>query len=253
MPGGRALIRLQVVGGADWDARITGRRVRIISARDTGEPDALISADPATWLAVGASVRGGLRAFGAGRLRIRGSLHLGIGFLAATSGSTERGRLVVRDAAHRRGFGVDPLGRDGAADVAVPPWPRRDQGVVPADRCGAVGRLSRGGHGPAGLRRVRQADRRALRRRLVRALGLRNARRAGRQARLGRRQQHGRAGGDRGGPDGPRPGARHGPAEPRPRLAARPPLGGVGAAAPPRARPRCRWRRARWWRERCAG
>ena len=59
----------------------------------TGEPDALISADPATWLAVGASARGGLRAFGAGRLRIRGSLHLGIGFLAATSGSTERGRL----------------------------------------------------------------------------------------------------------------------------------------------------------------
>ena len=93
VPGGRALIRLQVVGGADWDARITGRRVRIISARDTGEPDALISADPATWLAVGADVRGGLRAFGAGRLRIRGSLHLGVGFLAATSGSTERGRL----------------------------------------------------------------------------------------------------------------------------------------------------------------
>ena len=93
VPGGGALIRLRVVGGADWDARITGRRVRIISARDTGEPDALISADPATWLAAGASERGGLRAFGAGRLRIRGSLHLGIGFLAATSGSTEPGRL----------------------------------------------------------------------------------------------------------------------------------------------------------------
>jgi pimeloyl-ACP methyl ester carboxylesterase len=93
VPGGRALVRLRVRGGEDWDARITGRRLRVVRAREANEPDAVIAADPMTWMRVAADVRGGMQAFQRGKLRIRGSLHLGVGFLAATSGAEEPGRL----------------------------------------------------------------------------------------------------------------------------------------------------------------
>jgi len=93
VPGGRALVRLCVRGGEDWDARISGRRLRVIPARDNGEPDATIAADAATWQRVSQDVRGGMTAFRQGRLRMRGSLHLGVGLLAATGGSDEPGRL----------------------------------------------------------------------------------------------------------------------------------------------------------------
>jgi pimeloyl-ACP methyl ester carboxylesterase len=63
-----------------------------------------VSADAASWRRIAADVRGGLAAFRAGRLRIRGSLHLGVGFLAATSGSDEPGRLEF-GTVRTRGFG----------------------------------------------------------------------------------------------------------------------------------------------------
>ncbi|MET0760760.1 MAG: hypothetical protein ABWZ63_00340 [Thermoleophilaceae bacterium] len=56
-------------------------------ARDT-EPDAVIAADPTTWLRIAGDVRAGMRTFQRCSLRVRGSLHLGVGFLAATSGAT---------------------------------------------------------------------------------------------------------------------------------------------------------------------
>src|SRR5215211_2773697 len=93
IPGERALVRLRVRGGDDWDARITGRRLRLARAPDA-EPDAVITADPATWLRIAGDVRAAMRAFQRGSLRVRGSLHLGVGFLAATSGATEPGRLT---------------------------------------------------------------------------------------------------------------------------------------------------------------
>jgi pimeloyl-ACP methyl ester carboxylesterase len=93
VPGGRARVRLQVRGREAWDARISGRRLRVVPARSDGEPDALIEADAATWRRVAQDVRGGMTAFQAGRLRMRGSLHLGVGLLAATSGSDDPGRL----------------------------------------------------------------------------------------------------------------------------------------------------------------
>jgi pimeloyl-ACP methyl ester carboxylesterase len=93
VPGGRALVRLRVSGGEEWDARLSGRRLRVIPARKDGEPDATIAADPATWRKVTQDVRGGMTAFQQGRLRMRGSLHLGVGLLAATSGSDDPGRL----------------------------------------------------------------------------------------------------------------------------------------------------------------
>jgi pimeloyl-ACP methyl ester carboxylesterase len=104
VPGGRALVRLRV-GGEEWDARLTSRRLRVVPA-DSGsgsEPDAVISADAATWRAVASDVRGGMTAFQRGRLKLRGSLHLGVGFLAATSGSDEPGRLSFSTLATRSG------------------------------------------------------------------------------------------------------------------------------------------------------
>ena len=93
VPDGRALVRLRVRGGEDWDARIDGGRLRLGRSRDAEEPDATIAADPMTWMRVASDVRAGMQAFQRGNLRVRGSLHLGVGFLAATSGASEPGRL----------------------------------------------------------------------------------------------------------------------------------------------------------------
>ncbi len=62
-------MRLCVRGGDDWDARISGRRLSLVPARDTGEPDAMIGADPATWMRIAGDVRAGMRAFQRGSLR----------------------------------------------------------------------------------------------------------------------------------------------------------------------------------------
>lgn len=103
VPGGRALVRLRVSGGEEWDARISGRRLRVVPARNNGEPDATIAADPATWRKMTQDVRGGMTAFQQGRLRMRGSLHLGVGLLAATSGSADPGRLSFETLRTRSG------------------------------------------------------------------------------------------------------------------------------------------------------
>jgi pimeloyl-ACP methyl ester carboxylesterase len=94
VPGGHARIRLELTGGGDWDAMIQAGRLRLEEAYTGSEPDALLRADAATWRAIAADLRAGMKAFAAGRLRVRRSLHLGVGFLAATSGATEPGRLT---------------------------------------------------------------------------------------------------------------------------------------------------------------
>jgi pimeloyl-ACP methyl ester carboxylesterase len=93
LPGGRATIRLEVIGAREWDVALGSRRPRLRSAQEGVEPDAVISADPATWARIATDVGNGMNAFAQGRLRIRRSLHLGVGFLAATSGDTRPGRL----------------------------------------------------------------------------------------------------------------------------------------------------------------
>ena len=126
----------------------------------------------------------------------------------------------------------------GRRDAPVPARARRHQGVVPAHAGGAGGAgAARRGARPARLRRVRQAARRALRRpwfaratfEAMDALGLR--------VRPPRRQQHGRAGRDRGGADRPLAGQLADAPLPRARLAARPPLGAGRAATATGARP----------------
>jgi pimeloyl-ACP methyl ester carboxylesterase len=118
VPGGRALVRLHVRGGEDWDARITGRRLRVFRARDANEPDATITADPMTWMRIANDVRAGMRAFQRGSLRVRGSLHLGVGFLAATSGASEPGRLTF-ERLRTRGGRVSVLSAGVGPDVLL--------------------------------------------------------------------------------------------------------------------------------------
>jgi len=105
LPRGRARVRLAVTRGKACDAVIAGRRLRLRAADESAEPDAVLTADPASWARIAADLRGGMQAFRSGRLELRGSLHVGVGFLAATSGSAEPGRLEF-DRLRTRGFGA---------------------------------------------------------------------------------------------------------------------------------------------------
>jgi pimeloyl-ACP methyl ester carboxylesterase len=91
VPGGRARIRLGVTGQGAWDAEIIRDQIRLRGA--SSEPDAELAADAATWRKVASDVRGGMKAFRAGKLSIRRSIHLGVGFLAATATTDDPGRL----------------------------------------------------------------------------------------------------------------------------------------------------------------
>jgi pimeloyl-ACP methyl ester carboxylesterase len=91
VPGGRARIQLGVTGQGAWDAEIIRDQVRLRGA--SSEPDAELTADADTWRRIASDVRGGMKAFRAGKLQIRRSIHLGVGFLAATSALEEMGRL----------------------------------------------------------------------------------------------------------------------------------------------------------------
>jgi pimeloyl-ACP methyl ester carboxylesterase len=91
IPGGRAHVQLVVEGEDSWDAELSGERLRLRAGGP--EPDAELTADAATWGRIAKDVRGGMTAFRAGKLTVRRNLHLGVGFLAATSGITDEGRL----------------------------------------------------------------------------------------------------------------------------------------------------------------
>jgi pimeloyl-ACP methyl ester carboxylesterase len=93
-PHGRALIRLRVEGDSDWDAHIEGGRMTLEPANGN-RPDARMAADEATWRRMAEDVRGGMEAFRRGKLKLRDDLHLGVGFLAATSGITGPERLEL--------------------------------------------------------------------------------------------------------------------------------------------------------------
>jgi pimeloyl-ACP methyl ester carboxylesterase len=90
-----ARVRLEVRGDGAWDAVLGGDGAELRAAGG-GETGATLTADLATWNRVASDVRGGMAAFRAGRLTVRRDLHLGVGFLAATSGMTQAGRLRFR-------------------------------------------------------------------------------------------------------------------------------------------------------------
>ena len=90
-PDHRARIRLEVANNGAWDAVIRGKEARLRAEGD--DPDAVITADAQTWQKIADDLPAGMEAYNRGRLRIRHNLHLGVGFLAATSGITDPGRL----------------------------------------------------------------------------------------------------------------------------------------------------------------
>ena len=92
LPSGSARIRLAVDGEGEWEAVIDDGAIELQPASDR-QPDAQLSADAATWADIAGDVRGGMAAYREGRLRVRQNLHLGVGFLAATSGIVDERRL----------------------------------------------------------------------------------------------------------------------------------------------------------------
>src|SRR3954447_124087 len=97
VPQGKARIRLEVRGHGRWDALVDRKKARLITANGE-KPDAILSADPATWQAISKDIRGGMQAYRQGRLSIRQNMHLGVGLLAATSGNQNPGRLEFKRA-----------------------------------------------------------------------------------------------------------------------------------------------------------
>ena len=90
-PEGDARIRLTVEGAAPWDA--VYRRGAVLLEPASGAPDAELRAGVAVWEALAGDLVGGFDAYRRGELVVRRNLHLAVAFLAATSGSTEPGRL----------------------------------------------------------------------------------------------------------------------------------------------------------------
>ena len=92
--GGSARVRLTLAGGDAWDAVLADGTARL--EETDGHADATIAADEPTWNEIAADIGGGVDAYRAGRLAVRRNLHLGVGFLAATSGRSDAGRLRFR-------------------------------------------------------------------------------------------------------------------------------------------------------------
>ncbi len=102
-PSHRARIRLGILRNPrQWDVTVKGREARIKPANLDEDPDATITADEPTWRKICEDLRGGMDAYSRGRLQIRHNLHMGVGFLAASSGLKEEGRLEFHRAKTKR-------------------------------------------------------------------------------------------------------------------------------------------------------
>jgi pimeloyl-ACP methyl ester carboxylesterase len=95
LESGRVSVELEVAGRGRFTVFFDGETASLASPSNDGEPDAVLTADESTWNKLSREVAHGMRAFQEGRLTIRKNLHLGIGFLAATSGSAGPARLEV--------------------------------------------------------------------------------------------------------------------------------------------------------------
>jgi pimeloyl-ACP methyl ester carboxylesterase len=99
----RARVRIEGAGLGRWDVVLAGGRATVEAAEEGRAPDAMLTADAATWRSISEDLRNGMAAFRAGRLVVRRDLHLGVGFLAATAGRREAGGLVFRRVASSAG------------------------------------------------------------------------------------------------------------------------------------------------------
>lgn len=116
VPPGGARLRLTAAEEGGWDAVLDREGARLERANGA-VPDGAISADARTWARIAGDVGAGMDAFSRGRLSIRRNLNVGIGFLAATSGSTDPTRLEVRHVRTAAG-GLSTL-QAGAGDPVV--------------------------------------------------------------------------------------------------------------------------------------
>jgi len=98
-PARRLRVALRVPDGGAWDVVVNGSAAQIVAP--AGRPDAIIVADSPTWDGIATDTGGALAAYLSGRLSVRRNLHVGVGFLAATSGSTEQARMRFRYVATR--------------------------------------------------------------------------------------------------------------------------------------------------------
>ena len=87
-------VRLTVPGESSWDALSAAGAVRL--ERASGTPDAELRAAGAVWSALERDAADGFAAYGRGDLVLRRNLHLAVAFLAATSASTDPGRMRFR-------------------------------------------------------------------------------------------------------------------------------------------------------------
>jgi pimeloyl-ACP methyl ester carboxylesterase len=90
-------VRLSVTEGEDWDVLIANGNATIASPG--GRPDAVLAADAGTWRKIARDIRSAMDAYRSGRLQVRRNMHVGVGFLAATSSDAEPGRLRFRSIA----------------------------------------------------------------------------------------------------------------------------------------------------------
>jgi hypothetical protein len=110
-------VRLTVGEDASWDALLVDGGAHVLPA--AGAADATLTADARTWAAIAEDGRAAMRAYLSGRLEIRRNLHLGVGFLAATSGHENPARLRFRTVATRRARLSTLEAGSGPAVVAV--------------------------------------------------------------------------------------------------------------------------------------
>jgi hypothetical protein len=88
--GRRVRVRL-IASDQTWDVVVGGGEAAAGPA--SGKPDAVIMGAPAVWRRIAGGLRDSIDAHLAGELRVRRNLHVGVGFLAATSGATGSARM----------------------------------------------------------------------------------------------------------------------------------------------------------------
>lgn len=102
IPAGSARLRLCVEDESSWDVLITERGAELHPGSDA-PADAELTADRGTWIAIAGDVGFGMAAFSDSALKVRRNLHLGVGFLAATSGLADPGRMKFESVGTREG------------------------------------------------------------------------------------------------------------------------------------------------------
>jgi pimeloyl-ACP methyl ester carboxylesterase len=115
--GAGARVRLEVLGGEAWDAVLADGGARLAPAQ--GAADATLSADAQAWRRIAANGGAGMGLYRAGRLTVRRNMHLGVGFLAATSARSGSARVRFRMVSTRRGRLSTMQAGAGPALVAI--------------------------------------------------------------------------------------------------------------------------------------